>query len=182
MQCHNHTFEPLIFLQVERLLQKFLTSNVIEEVKGQLHDFKEDNCYLYRFVTQPGPFNFVEDENSTPKSERVAMSVIPGSALGKRRKMSTDSFDGTWFSNEHASTSFDEESSNVPSTPVRGSTRDTQRVTVYDVLLESPVKKCRMEDTCDGGLVAGNKRGDGDGDGDVSVLVAKVWKELTLNR
>ena len=131
-------------------------------------------------MTQPGPFNFVEDENSTPKGKGVAMSVTPGSSLGKRRKMSTDSYNGTWFSNEHASTSFDEESSSTLATPIRGAL-DTEKVTVYDVLMESPAKKCRMEVTGDSGFVAGYKQGGVGGDED-DVLVAKVWKELTLNR
>lgn len=91
-----------------------------------MDEFREDRGYLYKFVTKPGPFNFVGDENSTPcKSKRRPMSVTPASALGKRKRKhkeedSAMDFDGTWFSNEHASTSCDEDSFHAIATPVKG--------------------------------------------------------------
>ena len=75
----------MISFQVEKLLHKFLQSDVIEEVRGKLRKFNEDSGYLYRFVTEPGPFNFLEEE-------------VPCSPLGKR----TRSYEGTFITNEYA--------------------------------------------------------------------------------
>ena len=211
--------------QVEKLLQKFMSSNVIEEVRGKLREFKEDPCYLYRFVTRPGPFNFVGDENSTPHTtpKKRAAAPIP-SSLGKRKRRKDEiapDFDGTWFANDYASTSADEESFSVCET---GDTGESM-----DMVLGTPVQKKSRRSGCisasgvssvngvnsaSGGAVASisNSVGGvsdslesslgsrtpsgGRGIGGTShvtyrgcgrdeppqALVAKVWKELTLNR
>lgn len=91
-----------------KLLQKFVSSNVIEEVRGRSRNFKHDNCCLYCFVTQPGPFNFV-DETSTPNKRGPKKIATP--TLGKRKrrepKLPSDE-DCALFANEYASMSFDE--------------------------------------------------------------------------
>ena len=69
---------------MEKLLHKVLQSDVIEEVRGKLSQFSEDTGYLYRFVTEPGPFNFLESPRKSP--------------LGKH----APSYDGTCITNEYA--------------------------------------------------------------------------------
>lgn len=179
--------------QVEKLLQKFLTSGVIEEVRGRLRDFKEDSCYLYHFVTQPGPFNFINDENATPqrtKGKGRSMSVTPASSLGKRKRRDRNEtsldYDGTLFANEYASTSCDEESfSGGGGCGVASS--EELRVSADDMVLGSPVKRCRESGSESGvsSLTAAVVSHSGQSrlnEEPLPALVARVWKELTLNR
>ena len=126
-----------IVSQVEKLLKKFLSSDVIEEVRGKTEEFSEDPGYLYKFVTKPGPFNFVGDENSTPcKTKRRPRPVTPAAALRKRKRKEVEEgsetmdYDGALFSNEYASTSCDEESFHAVVTPLRGGGRSPRRATV----------------------------------------------------
>ena len=51
---------------MEKLLQKFLESDVIEEVRGRQRTFREDGSHLYRFVTEPSFLNFIRSPSSTP--------------------------------------------------------------------------------------------------------------------
>ena len=67
-------------------MQKFLESDVIKEVRGKLRKFNQDSAYLYQFVTEPGPLNFVD---------------VPLSPLGKHRR-GDDNYDGTCITNEYA--------------------------------------------------------------------------------
>lgn len=106
-----------------------MSSDVIEEVRGKAEEFTEDPGCLYKFVTKPGPFNFVGDENSTPcKSKKWPRPVTPATALGKRKRRRKEveeevesmDYDGALFSNEYASTSCDEDSFNTVVTPLRG--------------------------------------------------------------
>ena len=57
------------------LLNKFVLSDVIESVREtkEMRGF-EDGPRLYRFVTIPGPFNFLDDEELgvAPDEEGVA--------------------------------------------------------------------------------------------------------------
>ena len=69
--CINH------HLQAVKLLQKFQQTNVIKEVRGKHHQFSEDSSRRYSFVTEPGPFNFVEEPSSV------------GSPLGGRERSSS---------------------------------------------------------------------------------------------
>lgn len=194
-----------VFMQVEKLLQKFLASNVITEVRGKLRLFKPESCYLYRFVTEPGPFNFLDNEN-TPLRDRgegggvKSPTVTPSAALGKRKREARRELehglpdcDGTLFANEYASTSGDE---SMSITPLGG--RDSGGVASYPIVtpkgrlgsgsgaahpravsmtpksrhgsggvpmtVGSPTKKQKRES---------KKETD---------TIAKVWKELTLNR
>ncbi len=177
-------------MQVEKLLQKFMSSNVIEEVRGKLREFKEDSCYLYRFVTQPGPFNFVGDENSTPHStpNRRAAGTTP-SSLGKRRREKEASleYDGTWFANDYASTSADEQdavgesSDMVLGTPVQKRSRKSHGGRSG---LPSSGRKSGSRRVSAGGRsrVTAAMGGSGKGEIPPRALVAEVWKELTLNR
>lgn len=191
-----------------------MTSNVIEEVRGKCREFSEDSCYLYRFVTRPGPFNFVGDENSTPQSTPNARRVAATtpSSLGKRKreeKMSSDDYDGTWFANDYASTSADEESfvtdrdslvctpensQMVLGTPVQKRSRRSCSASYRSS--NSHSSSSILSDVNSAGKRANSRRGRGTRRSQVLVrgsgmqdceppphaLVAKVWKELTLNR
>ena len=85
------------YLQAVRLLQKFLESDVIVEVKGKLRKFSEEGGYLYQFVTKSGPLNFLEDETVGEGSE------YPGqSPLGKHPRSKPVPYDGTLIANEYA--------------------------------------------------------------------------------
>lgn len=101
--------------QVEKLMQKFLESDVIQEVKGKLRKFDEDGSYLYRFVTVPGPLNFLDD---------------PPSPLGKRER-SGASYDGTYITNEYAFMRGEEGES--PGQPKRPRNPVISKLCVFDV-------------------------------------------------
>lgn len=84
---------------------------MIEEVRRENpREFKGDSS-LYRFVTTPGPFNFVGDEN-TPLRSRGSGS-ISDTPLGKRKREIPllDYEESNFFTNEFASTSYDEDTS-----------------------------------------------------------------------
>lgn len=218
-----------MFKKVEKLLQKFLTSDVIEEVrkgktktndvieevrKGKTKNFTEADGNLYKFVTRPGPFNFVGDENSTPCKDkwRSFRPATPGTSLGKRKRRRGENMavgEGTCFSNEHASTSHDEESflESMVTSPVmdgRGSERMRESQTEgssggskkegssgdhMEVALGSPPKRYRREaaSVCGVGCppppppTEASSGGVAQGEMDPTV-VANIWKELTLNR
>lgn len=184
---------------MEKLLQKFLSSDVIEGVKGKCQEFRNDSCSLYRFVTQPGPFNFVD----TPRKPE-AKSATPSSSLGKRkrgeRKVSSDC---ELFANEYASTSFDEESlaastggevsrsGGVQGGP--GTEGKLRGLGVSEMELGSPVKQMRPEASAAVCVAGSRGKGGGGGGGASAVvggvqskesaaLVARVSKEVTLNR
>lgn len=85
--------------KVVKLLQKFLCSDVIEDVRGKVAaEFKADSSCLYKFVTTPGPFNFVGDdaddnngkENRTPCKVKPWRPATPGTALGRRKRRRRD--------------------------------------------------------------------------------------------
>lgn len=196
---------------------------MIEEVRGKQGDFTDDSGHFYKFVTKPGPFNFVGDENATPcKSKKSSKSAAPASSLGKRKRRNNDEtameYDGTWFSNEHASTSCDEESFLSQTTPVRdmetsggmkgakfndmwGSAEQAtpgrgkepsggMKGAKFNVMWGSaeqnasevsPAKRCRKEDGSVSGVGAWEESSKVELETDPTML-AKVWKELTLNR
>ena len=161
--------------QVEKLLQKFLDSDVIHEVRGKLRKFEKDPGYFYCFVTEPGPLNFVDNiEMMSPQR--------PTSPLGKRGReqeqenddLQNMSYDGACFTNAYAFIRCDDNEA-------------TMTGAASEMEMGSPVKKCRSN--CS---VKSNKS-------DSSVAsrvfthnpatsslatsqVASVWKELTLNR
>lgn len=118
--------------QVERLMQKFLESDVIREVSGKVTRFQED--LLYQFVMEPGPLNFVEEHVRSP-------------TLGKRGR----EYGGTCFTNEYAFLRCENESS----VGVKQARRSA-KLTVFDVNSKSSKLP--------------------------AVVVAQVWKELTLAR
>jgi hypothetical protein len=124
---------------------------VIEEVHGKVDVFTEDSGYLYKFVTRPGPFNFVEGEDSTPrKAKKVSRPATPGSTLGKRKRRrkeeeeeAMDCDDGVLFFNEYASISCDEESLHTVATPTTRGRRSA--VTMgSDVKRKSPREPVRV--------------------------------------
>lgn len=79
-------------------MQKFLESDVIKEVRGKLRRFDLESAYLYQFVTEPGPLNFVEELQSP---------------LGKHRRGSEEGYDGTCIANEYAFMKHDDSSEGV---------------------------------------------------------------------
>lgn len=178
-----------------------MTSDVIEEVRGKRDYFVEDSGHFYKFVTKPGLFNFVGDENSTPcKSKKSSKSVTPASSLGKRKRKRNDEemamdYDGTWFSNEHASTSCDEESFQALATPTRdnlGGLRGSkfngmgssagQNLSLNIKQEVSPAKRCRKGNSSVSGVSALQKCAEMEEEETDPAVLAKVWKELTLNR
>lgn len=78
---------------MERLLQKFLESDVIVEVRGKVKKFSEEDSYLYQFVTEPGPLNFVEEKAAEEPAK---------SPLGKHPRTKLELYDGTLIANEYA--------------------------------------------------------------------------------
>lgn len=178
-----------------------MVSNVIEEVRGRLSTFKEDGPYLYHFVTEPGPFNFVEKENNSPKPKGGSKSEIHFKAtgqslaktpaatfLGKRKKKEDVSvYDGTWYANEYASTSYDEDNITSKNNKER-SLRNSVQPEEENIMVLSPLKKSRRDSSVvpmetDRSLLASPSGGGCIKGKDISpALVAKVWKELTLNR
>lgn len=110
---------------MERLLQKFLESDVIVEVRGKVRKFNEEDGYLYQFVTEPGPLNFVEEE-SEKAAEEPARSL-----LGKHPRTRLEPYDGTLIANEYA---FVKCSENLAKQPRRSA---TNKLAVFDVNTQS---------------------------------------------
>ena len=146
-------------MQAVTLLEKFFQSDVIREVQGKKqYQFSEDGSCWYSFVTEPGPFNFVEkvkdgEENPTsPLGKRGR-----GGKKGKERKDEQEE-EGTCFVNEYA---------------VGGSEK------VEGKGLESRRKSARlsMMDTNSSSISSCSTMTQ------ISpTKVAEVWKELTLAR
>lgn len=155
---------------------------MIEVVKGRHREFRKDSYSFYRFVTQPGPFNFVD----TPH-KGDAKSTTPSSSLGKRkrkeRRLLSD-YDGELFANEYASTSCDEDSFTTPAASEGASEREGGsgglRVSVME--LGSPVKQRCGERSAVGGTSVATGSSVVGGSQNRESLVARVSKELTLNR
>lgn len=170
--------------QAEKLLQKFVTSDVITDVKGKLNKFDEEGGHLYQFVTTPGPLNFIEEEphNSTTNSSTTSHSPLPMLSractprlLGKRNRARKENQDpperggegrgkggGTCFTNTYAF--MESESSS------------------QEMEVGSPVKK-----SCSDGSVAASRLAVIDMSYTLSgkltpAQIAGVWKELTLTR
>ena len=182
--CGLKIMQCLLFLQAEKLLQKFVTSDVITDVKGKLNKFDEEGGHLYQFVTTPGPLNFIEEEphNSTTNSSTTSHSPLPMLSractprlLGKRNRARKENQDpperggegrgkggGTCFTNTYAF--MESESSS------------------QEMEVGSPVKK-----SCSDGSVAASRLAVIDMSYTLSgkltpAQIAGVWKELTLTR
>ncbi len=138
-----------------KLLQKFLSSDVITEVRDRLAHFEEDTTYLYKFVTEPGPFNFIEEAIELPR---------PLSPVGKRERCNslymdtepTGFDDGACFSNEYA---FDNEA-----------------------MIVSPLKKSRSEGCLSQHLAVRDLNIQDVREKLTPAQVAATWKEVTLSR
>lgn len=112
-----------LFLQVERLLQKFLESDVIVEVRGKLKKFSQEGGYLYQFVTKSGPLNFLKDGTEGESSGQ--------SPLGKHPRSKSVPYDGTLIANEYAFVKCDDGPSK-PKQP-RLSGAGASKLAVFDV-------------------------------------------------
>lgn len=125
-------------------------------------------------MTEPGPFNFVEDENSAPGEEGGSVMETSSSSLGKRkRKERSFDNDDTCFSNEFASTSCDEESFTL------------SNMSTCDMVLATPGKRHR-DASCSGPVCTDTCSSPWLGESfarePLPSMVAKVWKEITLNK
>ena len=191
-------------IQVLRLLQKFLDSDVIRDVRGKITKFDAEGSTLYCFVTEPGPLNFVEDMDTSGCHSSPSR---PRSPLGKHTRpkgklASKELSEDTLFTNEYAfmssgndsmSESYAMETSSVCSRDETGAV-GVQMGSESDS--GSPVKKCRSN-----GLFASKvdfRREECATDCDNSIEISKsssslhlvqltpaqvagVWKDLTLN-
>ena len=133
-------------------------------------------------MTEPGPFNFVGDENCPPQSEDAKRETV--SSLGKRRRKERRCLykdDDTLFANEYASTSFDENNSMVTEGGRgMGSSVCLGEMRRADNILSSPVKKHR-DDQFSEPMETSSRSTQAESE-NVTPLEATVWKELTLNR
>lgn len=89
------------------MLQKFLDSDVIRDVRGKLTRFDPEGSTLYCFVTEPGPLNFVEDMDtsgylSSPSRQRTPLRKHTRQAMAARGEQVSNEFDDTLFTNEYA--------------------------------------------------------------------------------
>lgn len=103
--------------QVERLMQKFLQSDVIEGVRGKEATRRFDENHFYQFVTEPGPFNFVEASSSP---------------LRKRKS----DYSGTCFTNEYAFMRCEEDSA-TSANAKRACSSAAIKLAVFDVNSQS---------------------------------------------
>ena len=110
-----------------KLLQKFLQSDVIKEVRGKQLHFSEDSGCRYSFVTEPGPFNFLEESLTSPLGKRERG--------GKKQKEAEES-DGTWFVNSYALAGAEERSEDEG----REGRRKSARLSLMDVNSRSTAK------------------------------------------
>ena len=145
------------FTQAVKLLQKFQQTNVIKEVRGKYHQFSEDSSRRYSFVTEPGPFNFVEEPSTvgsplgTRERSSSCSAVVRGECTRESRRGAIRG--STFFGNAHALSKVEEEEED-------GAGGKGKR------------KKARLT------LVDTNS-----GAGKPSPSqVAEIWKELTLTR
>jgi hypothetical protein len=143
------------FTQAVKLLQKFQQTYVIKEVRGKHHQFSEDSSRRYNFVTEPGPFNFVEEPSTvtSPLGARERSSscsaVVRGECTRESRRGAIRG--STFFGNAHALSKVEEDGGGGG----KGK-RKTARLTLVDT---------------------------NSGAGKPSPSqVADIWKELTLTR
>ena len=144
-----------------KLLQKFLDSDVIRDVRGKLMKFDEEGPTLYCFVTEPGPLNFVEDMDtsschsspSRPKSP-LGKHMRPAIVVENTEEDSNQQMcDDTLFMNAYAFLS-DSMNESTSATHTKSVKSDGERGGGSKVKLEesdetasggSPVKKCRSD-------------------------------------
>ncbi len=124
-------------MQALKLLEKFLSSDVIFEVRGRGTSFEEDSTSLYKFVTEPGPFNFIEEDTgiSPPKEERSSSCCSA---------METESYDGTCFSNEYAC---EKEESMIIGSPLKKSRSEgclSKHLTLRDINVQNVSEKLSL--------------------------------------
>jgi len=135
-----------------KLLQKFLSSQVITEVRGKGCEFEEDSNFLYKFVTEPGPFNFVEDPSPSVKRGRANSLLLEPPSSG---------FEGACFANEYATMS-------LGVSPVKPGI--------------SPLKKSRSENCIGKHLAVRDINTGQSTKPLTQAQVAATWKEVTLAR
>ena len=141
-----------------KLLQKFQQSYVIKEVRGKHHQFSEDSGRRYSFVTEPGPFNFIEEpstvESPLGKRERSSScSVARGSGVRESQRRAVR---GSFFMNSHALGKVEEVDGEGEGVGGGKGRRKTARLQLVDVN-SGAVKPTPSQ-------------------------VADIWKELTLAR
>lgn len=144
-----------------KLLQKFLDSDVIRDVRGKSTKFDEEGSTLYCFVTEPGPLNFVEDMDtsschSSPRRPRSPLGkhMRPAIVVENADEESNQQMcDDTLFMNAYAflSDSMNESTSVAPTEDTGGSSERGERSKVKSedsdetASAGSPVKKCRSD-------------------------------------
>ena len=98
---------------------------MIVEVRAKVRKFSEGDSYLYQFVTEPGPLNFVEEESEKTAEEPAR------SPLGKHPRTRLEPYDGTLIANEYA---FVKCSESLAKQPRRSA---TNKLAVFDVNTQS---------------------------------------------
>ena len=141
-----------------KLLQKFQQSDVIKEVRGKQQEFSQDNSCRYSFVTEPGPFNFVEETSacmsSLGKRERSTSCNVREERQPREGEEEEEEYGGVFFTNPHALTKVQEEADNERER--KGVRRKSARLALVDA--NSGTTKPSPSQ------------------------VADIWKELTLAR
>ena len=181
------------------MLQKFLDSDVIRDVRGKQTRFDAEGSTHYCFVTEPGPLNFVEDMDTSGCSSSPNRQRSP---IRKHTEQISTEFSDTLFTNEYAFTrsddSMSESAMEVASTCSRTSIGSSIRGRMgEDFDGTSPVKKCRSDSSVRSkfNLHHDGSVSDCDNSSVISqthssprllqlspAQVASVWKDLTLNR
>ncbi len=122
-------------------------------MRGKNVAFEEDSTFLYKFVTEPGAFNFIEEEAELSR---------PLSPAGKREHSNSCFMDtedgGACFTNEHACES---DESMIIGTPLKKSRSEgslARHLTLRDVNVQNSAEKLSP------------------------AQVAATWKEVTLFR
>ena len=141
-----------------KLLQKFQQSEVIREVRGKQHQLTEDSSCRYSFVTEPGPFNFIEEENETDTKSPLGKRDRSRSCTvrSERAKENVGTGGGAFFANSHILSKIDESTKEEMGKGGGMGRRKSARLTLVDV--NSGVAKPSPSQ------------------------VADIWKELTLAR
>ena len=189
------------------MLQKFLDSDVIRDVRGKVTRFDAEGSTLYCFVTEPGPLNFVEDMDTSGCHTPSRSPSRPRSPLGKHTrpdgKQASMESEDTLFTNEYAFMSNDSMSEMETSMCSRDETFTSNRIQTGGGSESDgglPVKKCRsdslMVTSCN---IEIHREEEGASNCDnfceisksnstsqlvqlTPAQVAGVWKDLTLNR
>ena len=185
-------------LQVRTLLQKFLETDVIQDIQGSGSVSFEADKSLFCFVAAPGPFNFIEDENApslallgadssnslTSPPQDVSMAESPAAALGKRKRKEgragRGAYGGLFISNDFTSTSLSEESFGCDSSQIDM----VSFLEEMDQVMETatPFKRSRREEPVPYQRLAADNDAGGEKEELTDLAMEEIWKELVLSR